>query len=231
MSGATCWSVRPRRADRSVTSPGPHSAPRRRPDACIHATDRRQPHARFSAEFPAALIKWCARSRPRTIRPWPVGAPASPSHDASPCRTPRDFAPRASTMKTAWLMDTVGNQHARNRNRRHQVRHSQHPPEDRRPSDSGTRRRRGIRRLPPRLHVCGAAHRAARRWPRRGAQAICGPQGAATPARATRRCTRVGMSSASDPGGGTARPTGWSWRPSAGGPKVRVCAQTSTVPV
>ena len=79
---------------------------------------------------------------------------------------------RLLTLKTAWLMDTVGNQHARTEIAAIKVAAPDDRAEGHRPRDPGARRRRRLRRLPARVAVRAHAHAAPRRRARRGAQDV-----------------------------------------------------------
>ena len=77
---------------------------------------------------------------------------------------------RLLTLKTAWLMDTVGNKQRAHRDRGDQGRGARRRAAGHRPRDPGARRRRRLRRLPAGADVRAPAHAAARRRPRRGPQ-------------------------------------------------------------
>ena len=90
---------------------------------------------------------------------------------------------RLLVLKTAWLMDTVGNQHARTEIAAIKV---AVPQIALKIVDRAIQVHGGggcQRRLPARLHVRGVALAAPGRRPRRGAQAVGGAPGAAPPAR------------------------------------------------
>ena len=78
---------------------------------------------------------------------------------------------RLLTLKTAWLMDTVGNKHARTEIAAIKVAAPKVALRDHRPRDPGPRRRRRLPGLPAGGDVRARAHAAARRRPGRGAQA------------------------------------------------------------
>ncbi len=86
---------------------------------------------------------------------------------------------RLLTMKTAWLMDTVGNKRGADGDRGDQGRRARDRPEGHRPRDPGPRRRRRVAGLPAGLDVRAPAHAAARRRARRGPQAHDRPRRAA----------------------------------------------------
>ena len=130
-----------------------------------------------------ALELMCERADERETFGKPVSTRANIRDWIAEARIELEMA-RLLVLKTAWLMDTVGNQHARIEIAGDQGRGAEHRAEDHRPRDPGARRRRRLRRLPAGVHVRAHAHAAARRRAGRGAQAVDRAAGAAPPARA-----------------------------------------------
>ena len=130
-----------------------------------------------------ALELLCDRADSRKTFGKPVSQNANIRDWIAESRIELEMA-RLLVLKTAWLMDTVGNQRARIEIAAIKVAVPEHRAEGRRPRDPGPRRRRRVRRLPAGVHVRGTAHAAARRRPGRGPQAVRRPPGAPPPARA-----------------------------------------------
>ena len=110
---------------------------------------------------------------------------------------------RLLVLKTAWLMDTVGNQHARIEISGIKFAVPQICLRDHRPRDPGPRRRRRLATTSRwRSMYAQTAHTATRRRPRRGAQALADATGAPAPARAA--CPRLNAGHRRLPGAATA---------------------------
>ena len=131
------------------------SAARSRADPPLHARDRRR---RASAR---ADVR--ARRRPRGVRP-PRSHYGNIRDWIAESRIELEMA-RLIVMKTAWLMDTVGNRHARIEISGIKFAVAEHLSADRRPRDPGPRGRRRLGRLSAGGDVRRPAHAAAGRRP------------------------------------------------------------------
>ena len=94
-----------------------------------------------------ALELMCERADERETFGKPVSSSANIRDWIAEARIELEMA-RLLVLKTAWLMDTVGNQHARIEIAGDQGRGAEDRLQDHRPRDPGARRRRRLRRLP-----------------------------------------------------------------------------------
>ena len=118
-----------------------------------------------------ALEAMCARAVSRVTFGQPLAMRANIQDWIAESRIEIEMA-RLLTLKAAWLMDTVGNRHARTEISAIKVAAPNVALKVARPRDPGARRRRRQRRLHARLRLRAPAHAAAGRRPRRGAQAL-----------------------------------------------------------
>ena len=127
-----------------------------------------------------ALEAMCRRAVSRVTFGQPVAMRGNVQDWIAESRIEIEMA-RLLTLKAAWLMDTVGNRHARTEIAAIKVGRAERRAEGARPRDPGARRRRRLRRLPPRLRLRAPAHAAPGRRPRRGPQALDRPPRARRP--------------------------------------------------
>ncbi len=109
-----------------------------------------------------ALELMCERADARETFGRPVAQNANIRDWIAESRIELEMA-RLLVMKTAWLMDTVGNRHARIEISGIKFAVPEHLPADRRPGDPGPWRRRRVRRLPAGRDVRRACARCG--WP------------------------------------------------------------------
>ena len=118
-----------------------------------------------------ALEAMCKRAVSRVTFGQPIAMRGNVQDWIAESRIEIEMA-RLLTLKAAWMMDTVGNRHARTEIAAIKVAAPNVALKVARPGDPGARRRRRLRRLRPRLRLRAPAHAAPRRRPRRGAQAV-----------------------------------------------------------
>ena len=121
-----------------------------------------------------ALEAMCSRAASRVTFGQPLAARANIQDWIAESRIEIEMA-RLLTLKAAWLMDTVGNRHARTEIAAIKVAAPNDRAEGHRPRDPGARRRRRLRRLHAGLGLRPPAHPASGRRPRRGAQDVDRP--------------------------------------------------------
>ena len=118
-----------------------------------------------------ALEAMCTRAVSRVTFGQPIAMRGNIQDWIAESRIEIEMA-RLLTLKAAWLMDTVGNRHARIEISAIKVAAPNVALKVRRSRDPGARRRRRVGRLLARRRLRAPAHAAPRRRPRRGAQAL-----------------------------------------------------------
>ena len=118
-----------------------------------------------------ALEAMCERAVSRVTFGQPLAARGNIQDWIAESRIEIEMA-RLLTLKAAWLMDTVGNRHARTEISAIKVAAPNVALKVARPCDPGSRRRRRVGGLPARQRLRPSAHAAAGRRPRRGPQAV-----------------------------------------------------------